>query len=269
MENHCRMHFGLAREPFSRDIATKDLMALDNLEKVGKRLEYLASISGVMLMTGEVGSGKSTALRWALSRLHPSEHRVASIVATTGTPLEFYRQIGKSLDVECKSNRISQWIEEIKAAVTDTVVAQKRKPIVVVDEANLLRPALFRELHVLGQFEHDSKSRLSLVLCGLSSLLDRIRMRGCEPLSSRVVTRFHLDPLDETDTGRYLEHHLKVAGCSQKIFTDEAVTAVFQGCGGLPRRINGLCRGAMEAAALAGAKQVTSEHVRIGASELI
>jgi general secretion pathway protein A len=269
MSKLCRTSFGMQKDPFSKDIAMKDLLELRNLVSVRKRLDYLLELSGVMVVTGEVGSGKSTALRWAISSYHPSEHKIVSIVATSGSSLEFYRQIAWGLGLEFTCSRLSSQIKEIKAAITDIVVNRRQKVLIAVDEANLLRPTIFTELHTLSQFEFDSKPRLSLLLCGLPSLLDRLCNRGAEPLASRIVTRTHLEPLDEPTTRDYIGHHLKICGIKKQLFTDQALTAIYQGSSGLPRRINNLCRGGLEAAVLGELDQVDAEQIRLAASELI
>jgi len=267
--NKIRASFGMHKDPFNKDIAMKDLLELNSLIKVKKRLDYLLEISGVMAVTGEVGSGKSTALRWATASYHPSEYKIVSIVASSGSSLEFYRQIAWGFGLEFTSNRLSHQIKEIKAAITDVVVNRRQKVLVAVDEANLLRQTIFSELHTLSQFEFDSKPRLSLLLCGLPSLLDKLCIRGAEPLASRVVTRTHLEALDEPTTREYVSHHLNICGVKKQIFTDQALTAVYQGSSGLPRRINNLCRGGLEAAHINNLDQVDAEQIRIAASELI
>jgi hypothetical protein len=87
---------------------------------------------------------------------------------------------------------------------------KKQKIILVVDEANLMRPEIFTELHTLAQFEHDSKSLLTLILCGQTSLLDKLAYRGAAPLASRVIARAHLDTLSEAQLGDYIAHHVVI-----------------------------------------------------------
>jgi general secretion pathway protein A len=95
---------------------------------------------------------------------------------------------------------------------------------------------VFAELHTLTQFDHDSKNLVTLVLCGQGSLLDRLGLRSSAPLASRVVAKTHLEPLGRTDMDDYVTHHLAVAGVKKKLFEDGALTAIYQGSGGLLRK---------------------------------
>ncbi len=90
--------------------------------------------------------------------------------------------------------------------------------ILVIDEAHLLRPEVFAELHTLLQFNHDSKSVFSLVLSGQVNLIDKLTYRTSAPLASRVTTKTHITNLDESQITIYLEHHLKVAGEKNNYF---------------------------------------------------
>jgi type II secretory pathway predicted ATPase ExeA len=159
--------------------------------------------------------------------------------------------------------------KEIRAAIQDIAKTKRQKVLIVIDEANLLRQELLAEIHTLAQFDYDSKSHLSLLFCGQSSLLDKLCHRHCEPLASRVIGRLHLAPLDEVKTREYVKHHLTVAGCRRDLFSDAAHTAIYQGSAGILRRINQLARGAMLAASLNQNQLIEADHVRMAASEII
>ncbi len=269
MSAHYRMSFGMKCEPFSNDSALKDLLKLPGMTGVHARLAYTHSLGGTMLVTGEVGSGKSTSLRWSLSQFHPSQTCILALVGNTGGLAEILKMIAMALGLEGRATSRARLLGDIRAAIRETVMTKKQQVLLVVDEAGLLRPEIFAELHTLTQFDHDSKNLVTLVLCGQASLLDKLGLRSSLPLASRVIAKTHLEPLGRSDMDEYVAHHLAVAGVKKKLFEDTALTAIYQGSGGLLRKANSLARGGLVAAATDGRDTVSAEHIRIAMSELL
>ena len=263
-----RTFFALQREPFSADIALKDILVTPALQAVQERLQYAIRLGASALLTGEIGSGKSTALRFVTESLHPSQYRLLRVTATSGSILELYRQILAELAADMNGCSRARMTARIKDEVLQLACGKKITPVLVIDEASLLRLEVFAELHTLTQFESDSKPYLPLVLAGQSNLVDNLRYRSCLPLASRVVCRSHLQGVDLAGMQQYLEHHLNIAGVAQQLFEDAAVTAIHQGSGGLFRKANHLARGAIVAAAKEQYSTVTAEHVRLAATEI-
>ncbi len=268
MSSTYRPYFGFKRDPFAADLATRELLQLPGMLGVKQRLDYCLDLGGVMVVTGEVGSGKSTSLRWSASQFHPSEICIASIIGNSGSISEIYRLICLALDLEPSSMSKTKLITQAKVAIKDIVASKKQKVVLIVDEANLMRPEVFTELHTLTQFDHDSKNLISMILCGQTNLLDKLSYRGSAPLASRVIAKSHLETLSESQLESYIDHHLKVAGVSKKLFDETALTAIYQGSGGLLRKTNSLARGGLIAAAIEAKNFVNAEHIRIAASEL-
>jgi type II secretory pathway predicted ATPase ExeA len=269
MTSSYRQFFGLHNEPFTADIKRKEILVTPSLKGVEERIHYALRIGGIAVVTGEIGSGKSTALRYVIGGLHPSEHRIVYVTASSGSILELYRQILGELGVSlCGSSR-ALMTQRIKQEIAELVQGKKMKTALVIDEASLLRLEVFAELHTLTQFEQDSKPWLPLILAGQANLVDNLRYRTSLPLASRVVARSHLKGGDQEAMAEYLRHHLTIAGVTRMLFDDPAITAIHQGSGGLFRKANHLARGALIAAARSDAASVTAEHVRLAATELL
>jgi general secretion pathway protein A len=263
-----REYYGFKTEPFHSNISPKNLLRLPDMLATKERLDYALSLGGVMLVTGEVGAGKSTTIRWALSHYHPSEIVLAHVIATSASLNELYKQFCWSLDLDVKAASRAYLARTFRGAVRDIVVGKKQKVVLVIDEASLLRADVFSEIHTLTQFEHDSQSLISIVLLGQIVLLDKLTYRSSQPLASRVVTKTHLRAISREQMVEYLNHHLRVAGVKKPLFSDSAVTAIHQGSGGLLRSANHLARGGLIAAAVEGQDLVQPDHIRIASTEL-
>ena len=226
------------------------------------------NIGAMALVTGEIGSGKSTALRYVTEKLHPSEYRPLYIVATTGAISELYRQLLHALGVPMKGVSKAIMLQSIRNELHELVHGKKLKTVLVIDEASLLRLEVFAELHTLTQFEKDSKPYLPIVLAGQANLVDSLMYRSSMPLASRIVARSHLQGVSRGQMHEYLRHHLDICAAAHDIFDEAAVTAIHQGSGGLFRKANHLARGAIIVAAKNKSMTVTADHVRMAATEI-
>jgi len=261
-------YFGFKAEPFSSEIASKNLLKLPSMVSVKERFDYVMS-GGLFIITGEVGSGKSTSLRWSQGQYHPSQYLFLNITATGGSLIEFYRQLCWELDVEVKTGSRAGILKVFKSTIREIAVTKKQKIIIIIDEAHLLRLEVFSELHTITQFDNDSKNLFSLVLAGQPNLLEKLTYRSSAPIASRVVSRTHLTHLNQEQMAVYLEHHLAVVGVKKQLFSDQAITAIYQGSAGILRKSNLLARGGLVAAAMEKEQVVSAEHIRLASTELM
>lgn len=261
--------FGFKSEPFAKDISTKDLLKLPSMIGVRERFDYCLSLGGVMAIFGEVGSGKTTSIRWTLSGHHPSQLRAINIVANTGSIMEFYKQLAWGLDLAPSSTSKAMLLSESKTAIREIATSRKQKVAVFVDEAQLLRRDVLAELHTVLNFDHDGANYLSLILCGQPNLIDHLQYRAAAPLASRVMAKAHIKSLSQMEMEEYVNHHVRVAGVKKQLFEPPAITAIHQGSAGGLRRANQLASGGLLAASLEKRDMVTAEHIRVAASELI
>lgn len=262
-------YFGFKEEPFTSDVNTKHLLKLPSMVQVKERFDYVLK-GGVFVITGEVGSGKSTSLRWTQGHYHPSQHLFINVVASCGSIIELYRQICWGLGINTNISNRTRLLQQMREAIVEITQTKKQKIIVIIDEAHLLRPEVFAELHTATQFENDSKNWVSLILAGLVNLIDKLTYRTSLPLASRVITKTHLSNLNIEQVKIYLEHHQNViGGIKKQLFNDSALSAIFQSGGGILRRTNHLARGGLIAAATEQENTVTAEHIRIASTELI
>lgn len=267
MNNYLKF-WGLKCEPFPTDLPGEHIFKSRDLLAFGQRFEYVLRLGAMGLLTGEIGAGKSTALRYAVDKLHPSQFKPFYITAASGSVLDFYRLILTEMGFEVKSNSRAAMLGLIKREIMDLALAKNIKPVLIVDEASLMRLEAFAEIHTIVQFDKDSKPCLPVVLAGQSNLIDKLTFRDSAPLASRIVARSHFEGADLEEMTAYLQHHLTAAGLQDDPFEPEAVIAIHQGSGGVFRKANHLARGALMAAAEQKVKSVTAEHVRLAATEI-
>lgn len=269
MSQFYKEFFGFKKDPFSNSIPEKQLLQFPFMIGIQERIEYALKIGAVMVLTGDVGSGKSTTLRWCLSQYHPSEVMILNLTASTGSLTEFYKQLCWALNLEGQGSGKAGLLKAAKAAIKDLAVHKKQKVILVVDEAHLLRVEILSEIHTLTLFDNNSKNYLGIVFSGMANLLDLLTYRSSMSLASRVVGKAHLSAISREQMDEYICFHTQFAGGKRGLFSENAILAIQQGSGGLLRKANNLAKGGLIAASKEKSNQVTAEHIRLASTELI
>lgn len=259
-------HFGFSRKPFGPDLRHDELLVTDQLAGWRGRFDFVVTHKLWGVLTGEVGAGKSTAVRWAIEGLRHPEYRPIPITAGSGSILETYRRLLITLGLPISGNR-AKMHHAITQSIKD-IASQKITPVLVIDEASLLALEAFKELHTLTQFDCDSKPTMSVILVGQEDLIDKLTYPASRPLASRITARMHLIAGNEQDTADYIEHHLKIAGVRPTLFEPQAITAIHQASAGIPRNINNIARNALITAAAQKRMVVVTDDIRVAASEL-
>ena len=157
-----RHAFGFSGEPFPQDLAVDQLFARPGLDALLDRFHYTIELGMLGAITGQVGSGKSTSLRCAASRLHPSAFRLLSVLASAGTYMELLRGIAAAAGLQHRVTSTVTLTTTIRDHLTD-IRAKKQTPLLIIDEAHLMRLDVFAQLHTLTQFQFDSQSLMPVV----------------------------------------------------------------------------------------------------------
>ena len=262
-----RKHFGLTRHPFSKEIEPDDLFVSAASRELDVRLGHWLEMRGVGLVTGESGSGKTTACRKAVSALHTGLYRVVYVSLSTGNVMDLYKTIAWEMGLPTERSRAALY-RQVRLEVTRLSTEVRARPVLIVDEAHNLRSDVLEDLRLLTNYQMDAENRLALLLVGQPELRRRLGMSVYESLSQRIVVRAHLAGLARDELGPYLEHLIRKAGTELPLFEPSAQEALFQATQGLPRKVNLLAHHALMAAALARAKLVTAEHVQAALAEV-
>jgi len=254
--------YGFTRLPFSKSIPTSDLFAAAGQKELAARLTFLVREQGFGLVTGEFGSGKSTAVRAFAAALDANRHLVIYLANPTTGISGLYRELLVSLGHR-PPYAASRQVCAIRAAFDDLRATKRRAPLVVVDEAHLLTQPMLEQLRLLFSAQMDSQSLATLLLVGHPSLRATLRLSIHEAFYQRLSVRFHLPPLDLHETIGYVRHHVQVAGFpSGTLFTDDAIARIFDYTKGFPRRINQVCTTALMAGAIDQKSVIDESSVR-------
>ena len=260
-------HFAFTRLPFETPAETDELFQSNARREAEARLGHLIELRGIGMLTGEVGSGKTTVCRHLAGQLHPGLYRVHYVSLTTGNVLDMYKAIAWELGLTVERSRSSAH-HAIRTEISRLAKEARQLPVLVIDEAQHLRNDVLEDLRLLTNFAMDSENRMCLILVGLTELRRRLAMAVHESLSQRLVVRHHLTGLERDEVDAYLKHQLRLAGCELPLFEPPAVEAMFQATRGLPRQINRIAHYALSAAALDNARTVNAGHLQNALDEL-
>jgi type II secretory pathway predicted ATPase ExeA len=247
--------FGLAKAAFTKELDADDLFAAPSHLEAILRLKTAIEMRASATLVGDSGVGKTCVLRALQRDLNPARFRVTYLHHANVSPRDFYRQLSMVLGLEPKAHP-SAMFRQIQKHVEDLADEQKIYPVIFLDEAQLMPFSMLEQLHLLLNFRMDSRAFLSVVLVGLPELKERLGRNILESLSTRLPTRVQLEPLKVEDIGGYLRHRMKVAGCAQDVFSEDAVLAIREASGGILRKVDLLVA--------AGANPRESDHPPAG-----
>ncbi len=255
--------YGLKELPFALTPDPRFIYFTPSHTEAMANLHYgIESGKGLIVVTGEVGTGKTTILRWMMQRLERTV-LVAYIFNPRMTVGEFYQYVSspRLLDVpdwENKSDLLLRLGEFL-----DARHSRGLRTVLIIDEAHGLSPAVLEEIRLLSNFESDSAKQLQIVLTGQPELRDVLNRPELRQLKQRVALRCEIRPLpDIEETGRYIASRLLAAGAERTdIFSPAAVDFVFRCTEGIPRQINNVCDNALLAGFAAGAEIVGRDIV--------
>ena len=235
--------FGLHAKPFGKTPDPAFLYESPQHREALARLEYAVEEKELALLTGDIGSGKTTLSRALLDRIG-DERPVILLINPRLTPTQLLRAIARGLGLEPARYR-NDLLDQIHTRLFE-LYEEKREPVLVIDEAQLIpSKATFDEIRLLTNFQLDDQNLLSVVLIGQPELAARIEREPYAPLRQRIGMRYALGPLSLEETIAYIEHRIRVAGGTRNPFSRAAMEEIHALSGGVPRLINTLATTAL------------------------
>ncbi len=236
-------HFGLNQKPFSIAPDPSFIYLSEKHREALAHLMYgLESDGGFVLITGEVGTGKTTLLRNLIAQV-PENQDVAFILNPRLTVRELLESLCDELSIDYPTDStlsIKQYIDRLNRHLLRTH-SLNRSTVMIIDEAQNLSPAVLEQIRLLTNLETNERKLLRIILIGqpeLGKTLDRHELRQ---LAQRITARYHLEALDNDDVHAYIAHRMRICGVSVEVFTRSARRLIYRQTKGIPRLINVLC----------------------------
>lgn len=262
-------HFGLKENPFHTTPDPRYLYLSRGHQEAMDHLVYgITQRKGFVMITGGVGTGKTTLLRSLLSDLDQNV-KTALVINPFLTADDLLPTICDEFGIDAPETRGKKgYLDAINAFLLDSF-SSGRNVVLLLDEAQNLSRDVLEQVRILSNLETDKEKLLQIVLVGQEELVHVLSMNELRQLNERIVVRYSLDALDFEDVKAYIQHRMMVAGCKGRIpFTNGAYKALYASCRGIPRRINAVCDRSLLAAYSRNLKQIDKDLILQAAKEV-
>lgn len=256
-----RVYFGLNRDPFGKDVKSSAIWQGAGREQAVDRLVEAMHRRQHALVRGEPGVGKNCVTRAMRAHLPETAFRVVYIANVTVGRRDFYRQLSTALGLQPRGTMAAVF-EAIQREVRGSWSENRIHPVLIIDEAHLMPDATLSHLHVLANFDMDSRPLLSLVLVGLPELHDRLRLGVHRSLLTRIPVMVDIPPISPDATATYVRHRLQQAGAQRDLFASDGLNTLHELAAGVPRVLDVLAEAALVDAASREETLITRATVR-------
>jgi type II secretory pathway predicted ATPase ExeA len=267
MIDKLQAHYGFTRMPFGRDLAPGMLHRHAAHNEAVARITWCIAERAIGVVTGEVGAGKTVSVRTVLSGLDASRHTVIYLpnpmIGVRGLHEAVVATFGGTPDRS--SSRLTAQASAVLAAERDE---RGRTPVLVIDEAHLLRYEQLEAIRMMTNHNIDSDSPLACLLIGQPTLRRTMKLAVLAALEQRVALRYAMPPMTSQETASYITHHLRLAGRSDPLFSDDAVALIHTTARGYPRAVNNLAIQALVATYAAGKAIVDEQAAHAAVTEV-
>jgi len=233
--------YGFKESPFNLTPNSRFFFASHKHTEALDSLVYaINQRKGFVVITGEIGSGKTTVCRTLLSRLD-RHTQVALITNTHLNSKDLLMMVLEDLGIEFSNGSKAKLLSQLNSYLIDQI-KQDNNVVLIIDEAQNLKPAVLEEIRMLSNLETETEKLIQIILLGQPELKQKLALSQLEQLRQRVAVYFHLSPLTEVETKEYVLHRLKIAsGSDHPYMTEEALQMVYQFSHGVPRLVNQIC----------------------------
>jgi general secretion pathway protein A len=250
-------YYGLTEKPFNMTPDSKFFYpSAKHEEALNCLLLAISERNGFVVITGEIGSGKTTVCRTLINRLDQAT-KVALVLNTHLGKKELLTTILEDLDIEYRSTSKTHLLSALNKYLLEQV-SKDVNVVLIIDEAQNLTPSVLEEVRMLSNLETETEKLIQIVLLGQPELRKKLALPKLEQFRQRVVFHYHLDPLSREETGEYIKHRLKKSGnAAADLFQEDAIDEIYKHSKGVPRLINVMCHNALISGLVYETKSIT------------
>lgn len=258
--------YNLETDPFQKQTRVPIYESTDYKE-VHYRLDNLLIRNGFGLIMGAPGTGKTTAVRTWTNMLNKQSHKIVYLTLSTVSVADFFRQLAFELGNEPKYRK-SDNFNEIRNAIRNYVIEQRKKVIIIIDEAHQLRSQTISDLKMLFNFDMDSNNMVTVILIGHQSIVQMLNSISNEAMRQRITMNYTVGLLDNETCKEYIKKKLGDAGCHLELFTPNALDSIHSYSNGTPRIIDSICSAALQIANAQKVDTINSEVIDAAFNEV-
>lgn len=261
-------HYNLKEKPFKISTDPKFLWLGENHREGISVLEYgVLDNKGFLLITGDVGTGKTTLINVLLERLG-NDIIVANVTNPVLEQLDFFNIIANEFKIDITFDSKGAFLTYFYRYLNDCY-SKNKKVILIIDEAHRLDQELLEQIRLLSNIERPDTKLLNIFFVGQNEFINTISSTENRALKQRISINYHLDPLKETEVGKYILHRLNVAGHKKNIFNEHAISEIFHFSKGYPRLINIICDHALLTGYIKEVKIIDEKIIKECENELL
>ena len=234
-----KQFYGLNGEPFDKGIHPQQLYMYPGMNELINRFEYIKKHRGIMLLTGEAGTGKTTSIRYFLNMLPDNLFYPVYLPLSTVGIIEFYKQLNDKLKGDLVMRK-HELFKSIQQQILEYTTNRNSVPVIIIDEAHYLKNENFHELQIIMNFNIDSIDPCILIISGQSHLRDRLQRSILRSFDQRISIKYNLSPLSPQIAIDYIKYGMNLVGAKNSIFTDAAYKAIANISGGIIRLLGKL-----------------------------